>query len=90
MKKRSRLTYVRVVMLMACFMLSGMAMAQTSMDGFDATTNTFNPNIALDSLKASHKEVPKGMYVWTIDEKFGDVVPASAPVYEHNIHYWQV
>ena len=83
MKKRSRLTYVRVVMLMACFMLSGMAMAQTSMDGFDATTNTFNPNIALDSLKASHKEVPKGMYVWTIDEKFGDVVPAQRDTAQH-------
>ena len=83
MKKSSRLTYVRVVMLMACFMLSGMAMAQTSMDGFDATTNTFNPNIALDSLKASHKEVPKGMYVWTIDEKFGDVVPAQRDTAQH-------
>lgn len=83
MKKKSRVIYLRMAMLVACMMLSGIVVAQTSMDGFDATTNTFNPNIALDSLKASHKEVPKGMYVWTIDEKFGDVIPAQRDTAQH-------
>lgn len=52
-----------------------------SMDGFTVTDNTFNPNRAMDSLNASHKQVPKGMYVWTIDENFGDItrqVPDTA------------
>ena len=78
MKRKSSLTYLRVFMLMACCMLSGLVVAQTNnLDGFDATTNTFNPNAALDSLKHSNKKIPKGMYVWTVDEKFGDIVPAS-------------
>ena len=84
MKRKSSLTYLRVFMLMACCMLSGLVVAQTNnLDGFDATTNTFNPNAALDSLKHSNKKIPKGMYVWTVDEKFGDIVPAQRDTAQH-------
>ena len=38
-------------------------------DGFTVTENTFNPNRALDSLSHKHKEVPKGLHLWTIDAK---------------------
>jgi hypothetical protein len=64
-----------LVMIAFLITFSVVAHAQLSdetLNTFDATTNTFNPNRASDSLHASHKEVPKGFYVWTIDERFGD------------------
>lgn len=54
-----------------------------SMDGFTVTDNTFNPNRALDSLKSEHKKAPKGMYVWTIDEMFGDVTRQLPDTSQH-------
>lgn len=54
-----------------------------SMDGFTVTDNTFNPNRALDSLKANHKKVPKGLQVWTIDDKFGDITPQAPDTAQH-------
>ncbi|MBO7051286.1 MAG: hypothetical protein J6W24_01305, partial [Prevotella sp.] len=68
-------------------MLPALVVAQVSDanydDGFTVRDNTFNPNAALDSLKASHKEVPKGIRVWTIDEKFGDIEPAERDTAQH-------
>ncbi len=52
-------------------------------DGFTVTDNTFNPNRALDSLKSQHKEVPKGMYLWTIDDHFGDRTDAVPDTAQH-------
>lgn len=54
-----------------------------NMDGFTVTDNTFNPNRALDSLKSNHKKVPKGMYVWTIDENFGDITKQKPDTAQH-------
>lgn len=54
-----------------------------SMDGFTVTDNTFNPNRALDSLKTSHKTVPKGMHMWTIDGNFGDITPQVPDTAQH-------
>lgn len=52
-------------------------------DGFTVTDNTFNPNRALDSLKSDHKKVPKGMYVWSIDDSFGDIIPQKRDTAQH-------
>lgn len=52
-------------------------------DGFTVKDNTFNPNRALDSLKTQHKEVPKGMKVWTISEHFGDRLEAEPDTSMH-------
>ena len=30
-----------------------------------------------------NKEVPKGLYVWTIDRKFGDMIPAQPDTLSH-------
>lgn len=54
-----------------------------NMDGFTVEDNTFNPNRALDSLNASHKKAPKGMYVWTIDEAFGDITRQTPDTAQH-------
>jgi len=53
-------------------------------DGFSVVDNTFNPNRnAADSLKASHKEVPKGLRVWTIDGLFGDMTEQEPDTVQH-------
>ncbi len=56
---------------------------ESNLDGFNVTDNTFNPNRALDSLKTSHKKAPKGMYVWTIDERFGDITRQEPDTAQH-------
>lgn len=63
--------------LIFILVFAGNAVAQMNEydDGFTIVDNSFNPNRALDSLHASHKKVPKGIRVWTIDEKFGDITP---------------
>lgn len=74
-----------LVAVMALFTVCT-SMAQiddNSMDGFTVTDNTFNPNRALDSLKASHKKVPKGLRVWTIDEMFGDMTQQKPDTAQH-------
>ncbi len=87
MKIPSKLTHLRNILLAVCTMLPVLVVAQVSDtnydDGFTVRDNTFNPNAALDSLKASHKEVPKGIRVWTIDEKFGDIEPAVCDTAQH-------
>lgn len=68
------------------FVLSAPAAAQIPDDQFDefnVTDNTFNPNRARDSLNASHKEVPKGIRLWTIDSRFGDITPVSRDTVQH-------
>ncbi len=41
----------------------------------------FNPN-SRDSVK-QHKEVPRGLRVWTIDRRFGEVTPAQTDTMPH-------
>ena len=78
--------YRTALVLLLCLMVQTIA-AQISdanyNDGFTVTDNTFNPNAALDSLHASHKEIPKGIRVWTVDERFGDVTPAVRDTFQH-------
>ena len=55
-------------------------------DQFDASTNTFNPNgksKGKGSGKEDKKEVPRGMYVWTIDPLFGDRIPVERDTLQH-------
>lgn len=52
-------------------------------DGFTVVDNSFNPNAARDSLKASHKKVPQGMYIWSIDKRFGDITPQVRDTTQH-------
>ena len=74
-------------------------MALTSVDGVNAQSynqidemgnitqrdergnNTFNPH-SNDTTKKS-KEIPRGIYVWTIDRKFGDIRPAEVDTMPH-------
>ena len=54
----------KILLFIMSFMMCGVMFAQVNDydDGFSVVDNTFNPNRnAADSLKASHKEVPKGL-----------------------------
>lgn len=55
----------------------------SQLDGFNAQTNTFNPHHAADTTKAQHKKVPKGMYLWTIDDNFGDTFRQTPDTAQH-------
>ena len=47
---------------------------------YDANGN-FNPN-RRDSL-GSNKEIPKGVWAWTVDRKFGDIIPCELDTMHH-------
>ena len=47
----------------------------------DERSGNFNPN-RRDSVK-KNKEIPRGVHVWTIDRKFGDVIPAEVDTMPH-------
>ena len=49
---------------------------------YDPRTNTFNPNKAKGE-KREKKEIPKGMYVWTVDPLFGDRIPVEKDTLQH-------
>ena len=47
----------------------------------DESNQNFNPH-RTDSAK-SNKEIPRGIHVWTIDRKFGDITPAEVDTMPH-------
>ena len=58
----------------------------SDMDGqFDASTNTFNPNgrSKKGDKEEKKKEIPRGMYVWTVDPLFGDRIPVDRDTVQH-------
>ena len=52
---------------------------------FDANTNTFNPNKKSKGKEEGKekKEIPRGMYVWTVDPLFGDRIPVERDTLQH-------
>lgn len=52
---------------------------------FDANTNTFNPNRTSKGKEEGKekKEIPRGMYVWTVDPLFGDRIPVERDTLQH-------
>ena len=76
--------------MMAVSLLNGhylLAQTQRSSNGFDSFDSddqngrTFNP-FDNDSTK-QHKEIPKGIYVWTVDQKFGDIKRVDVDTMPH-------
>lgn len=75
--------YLSVIILLMVSICYVMAQGfDGDVDGFDSN-NTFNPNARRDTTKASHKEAPKGMYVWTIDQRYGDRVRVPRDTVHH-------
>ena len=85
MRRIYNIILISVILFALC--MSSMAQGNNNNtfydDGFTVTDNTFNPNRALDSLKTKHKEVPKGMYLWTIDDHFGDRTAVAPDTAQH-------
>ena len=66
--------------------------AQTDFNSINED-NQFRPaserRISTDSL-GSNQEIPKGIHVWTVDERFGDIKPAEVDTMQHmymNAHF---
>ena len=72
MQHRITILLSSLLLLLLPFVAAAQSNNDNFDDGFNVKDNTFNPNRALDSLKATHKEIPKGMKTWTISENFGD------------------
>lgn len=82
MKKTLSLLFLLLLQL-------SMAMAQTTLgnDSYNqidenGNISRRNGNNTTDSL-GSDKEIPKGIYVWTVDERFGDRTPAPLDTMSH-------
>lgn len=53
-----------------------------SLSQYDQNTNTFRQN-GQDSAKVKHKEIPRGLKVWTVDERFGERTEAAPDTLQH-------
>lgn len=74
--------FLSIIVLLVSFHY---VMAQ-DFDGFDNgfdDNNTFNPNARRDTTKTSHKKIPRGMFVWTIDQRFGDRTKVARDTVQH-------
>lgn len=78
-----------VILLTACAILT-QAQVYNEMDASgnitqygtnDTHSGNFNPN-RRDSVK-NDKEVPKGVWAWTVDRRFGDITPAELDTMPH-------
>lgn len=77
--------YFFALLLLAQIPVFGQVLNQVDQDGnvsqFDERNQNFNPHNN-DSTK-SNKEIPRGIHVWTIDRKFGDIRPAQVDTMPH-------
>ena len=79
-----------ILLLTACIASSLQAQVYNEMDasgnvtqrGFGNETDLFNPN-KRDSTKASNKVVPKGVWAWTVDRRFGDITKMPLDTMPH-------
>ncbi|MBQ9203913.1 MAG: putative porin [Prevotella sp.] len=83
MRKKALTTWVLAV----CATLSLHAQSFNQIDENGNVTQNdgnrnFNPN-RRDSLKNRNKEVPKGVWAWTVDRRFGEVSPAELDTMPH-------
>ena len=77
-----------ILLLLLCTALAVQGQVYNEMDAYgnitqvdpNASTN-FNPNNR-DSIH-SNKEVPKGVWAWTVDRKYGDVTPTPLDTVPH-------
>lgn len=53
---------------------------QFTADGYNASTTRQKTS---DSIQSQHKEIPRGMHVWTVDERFGDRTTAEIDTMTH-------
>lgn len=76
------------VMLLAWLSAAAMAQVYNQMDENGQITQideTANGNFNKHNKDTTHtnKEIPKGLYVWRIDRKFGDIIPAKPDTARH-------
>lgn len=83
MQNRVSILLASLMLLLLPFVAAAQRNNDDIDDGFNVKDNTFNPNRALDSLKATHKEIPKGMKTWTISEYFGDRIETKPDTSMH-------
>ena len=78
-----------LILLIAC-MTTLQAQVFQELDAYGNVTQTysadgngnFNPN-RRDSLGSNNKEIPKGVWAWTVDRKFGDITPCELDTMPH-------
>jgi len=77
----------RLLFVMLLFMVSnGIALSQDFnqiTDNGDYTSAEQNRYSRRDSMRQSNKEIPKGLKVWTVDERFGDRIAAVPDTSSH-------
>ena len=66
-----------IILLILLVSIPVFAQNDFEQDGFDAESSTFNPNKRSSDSTKTKKAIPTGMYVWTVDQRFGDrtIVP---------------
>lgn len=71
-------------LLLSCLQAVAQDYNQLTDDGrFTSSMDNGNRNRDRDSLSSGHKEIPKGLKVWTVDERFGERTAAEPDTMPH-------
>ena len=80
---KARLTLLLTLILTATNVVAQVTYNQIDESG-NITQHSENNNFNKHNNDTTrNKEIPKGLYVWTIDRKFGDVIPAIPDTLPH-------
>lgn len=78
----------RYLILLLSLIASVVTLAQDFNNEYDAfgnddTYNTMRPNRSSKDSTKTKKEAPRGMYVWTVDDTFGDIARVDRDTIQH-------
>lgn len=82
-----RMMKVLLLLFTFNFYLSSSTYAQDTFNQIDASGNVTQRNTknfsSHNNDTTRNKEIPKGLYVWNIDRRFGDVIPSEPDTLQH-------
>ena len=80
---KARLIFaLSVLLVLSCLPAGAQGFNQLTDQG-EFTNSSESRNSRRDSLSQGHKEIPKGLKVWTIDERFGERIAAEPDTLPH-------
>ena len=80
---KARLIFaLSVLLVLSCLPAGAQGFNQLTDQG-EFTNSSESRNSRRDSLSQGHKEIPKGLKVWTVDERFGERIAAEPDTLPH-------
>ncbi len=74
MMKKAFLFLLSIAFAFTCANAQSIDYANNGIGNSFGNSSSSRKGVASDSINGSHKEIPKGIHMWTVDRRFGDIV----------------